>query len=70
MRSKLLNLTYCVELQPGEKLALPEWLTERIGAGHWLLTIQPVNPGPIRNHNAFLAGYAPEDEGLYDDPTG
>lgn len=25
----------------------------------------------IRNHNAFLSGYEPEDEGLYDDyPTG
>ena len=22
---------------------------------------------PVRNHDAFLNGYAPEDEGLYDD---
>lgn len=28
-------------------------------------------PNIVRNHNAFLSGYAPEDEGLYDDyPTG
>ncbi|ARV63301.1 hypothetical protein BZZ01_29370 [Nostocales cyanobacterium HT-58-2] len=27
--------------------------------------------GNIRSHDAFLKGYAPEDEGLYDDyPTG
>ncbi|NER39152.1 MAG: hypothetical protein F6J93_35235 [Oscillatoria sp. SIO1A7] len=24
-------------------------------------------PRAIRNHNAFLNSYAPEDEGLYDD---
>jgi hypothetical protein len=73
MNSKLVNLTYEVQLQLGETLALPETLTKNIGEGRWLITIQPVQPIPTpatRNHNAFLNGYAPEDNGLYDDyPT-
>jgi hypothetical protein len=28
------------------------------------------SPGGVRRHDAFLAGYAPEDEGLYDDLAG
>ena len=27
----------------------------------------PVGAGEIRRHGAFLNGYAPQDEGLYDD---
>jgi hypothetical protein len=74
MKSNLINLTYEIELQPGEKLTLPESLVEGVGAGHWVVTIQPLisatPPGIIRNHSAFLNSYAPEDEGLYDDyPT-
>ncbi|MGK7939352.1 MAG: hypothetical protein AB4062_04190 [Crocosphaera sp.] len=34
------------------------------------LTEATSNINPIRNHQAFLNGYSPEDEGLYDDyPT-
>lgn len=74
MQSNLLNLTYEIELQPGEKLALPPTLVEAIGAGRWVVTIRPsetIAPAiPIRNHSALLNSYAPEDEGLYDDyPT-
>lgn len=74
MQSNLLNLTYEIELHPGEKLALPPTLVDAIGAGRWIVTIRPsetVNSVlPIRNHSAFLNSYAPEDEGLYDDyPT-
>jgi hypothetical protein len=70
MNSKLVNLTYEVQLQSGETLALPDTLTKNIGAGRWLITIQPVQPIPSvapRSHDAFLNGYAPEDNGLYDD---
>jgi len=72
MKSQLINLTYEIELQPGEKLTLPESLVESLGAGRWLITIQPKSTTPIitGSHDAFLKGYAPEDEGLYDDyPT-
>ncbi|MBV8886965.1 MAG: hypothetical protein JO235_23635 [Chroococcidiopsidaceae cyanobacterium CP_BM_RX_35] len=73
MKSQPVKLTYEIDLQPGELLALPPELTASIGAGRWLVTIQPVFPSPVpqpaHNHNAFLNSYAPEDEGLYDDYT-
>ena len=57
-----------VELRPGEKLRLPETLTERVGAGRWLVTVQPVDESEAtRLHGAFLSVYGQEDEGLYDD---
>jgi hypothetical protein len=69
MKSDLINLTYEVELQPGEKLTLPESLVSSVGAGRWIVIVQPFPPmtTPIRSHAAFLKSYAPEDEGLYDD---
>ncbi|MEM8780818.1 MAG: hypothetical protein AAGF26_18525 [Cyanobacteria bacterium P01_G01_bin.49] len=69
MKSTLVNITYEIELQAGEKLTLPSSLVDKIGAGNWVITIQPKSTEieTIRNHNAFLNGYAPEDEGLYDD---
>jgi hypothetical protein len=35
----------------------------------WLASILPfaLPITPIRQHDAFLSSYAPEDEGLYDD---
>lgn len=74
MQSNLLNVTYEIELRPGEKLALPPTLVDVIGAGRWVVTIRPsetvTSEIPIRNHSAFLNSYASEDEGLYDDlPT-
>lgn len=73
MKSQPIKLTYEIDLQPGERLVLPPELTASIGAGRWLVTIQPVSssltPLPTRNHNAFLKSYAPEDDGLYDDYT-
>jgi hypothetical protein len=69
MKSDLVNLIYEIELQPGEKLALPEALLDSVGAGRWLITVQPILAEPlpplIRSHSAFLNSYAPEDEGLY-----
>lgn len=68
MRSSPINLTYEVEVQPGEKLTLPEPLVESVGAGRWMITVQPAAPDgafpPVRDHNAFLNSYAliwPED---------
>ncbi len=64
-----------IELRPGEQLQLPQSLTDRVGPGHWLITIQPADEPTtevaIRSHSAFLDSYAAGDEGLYDDyPTG
>ncbi|WYM03080.1 MAG: hypothetical protein ACFKPT_14005 [Gloeotrichia echinulata GP01] len=69
MENKLITLTYEIELQPGEKLNIPETLLESVGAGSWVITIQKKAKLPVdtRRHDAFLQGYAPEDEGLYDD---
>lgn len=71
MNNKLVKLTYEIEVKQGKKLTLPESLTNNLEPGRWLITITPItqesNPTMIRNHNAFLQGYAPEDEGLYDD---
>ncbi|MFP4415599.1 hypothetical protein [Coleofasciculus sp.] len=72
MLSKLIKLTYEIELQIGEQLTLPDTLVESIGAGRWLITIEPFTDEEktqvvIRQHDAFLNGYAPENEGLYDD---
>lgn len=72
MKSELIKLTYQVKLQPGEKLDLPPSLVESVGAGDWSITIEKINTmsESIRNHDAFLNSYAPEDEGLYDDYPG
>jgi hypothetical protein len=70
MQSNLVNLTYEVNLAPGEKLSLPPTLVETIGAGRWLIIIRPSTletTSLLRDHRAFLNSYAPEDEGLYDD---
>ena len=71
MKDNVISLSYEIELQPGEKLSLPPALVESVGAGRWLITVQPVveNSTPIRTHAAFLRGFAAEDEGLYDDPA-
>jgi hypothetical protein len=67
----LAEFTFDVELKPGEVLSLPKDATDIVGPGHWLISIRPADQtpqrGPIRDHSAFLKGFAPEDEGLYDD---
>lgn len=83
MNTQVVSLSCEVELFSGETLTLPDELTNRIGVGRWLISIAPApmaepqqkSPGmeiaqtvePVRQHDAFLNGYAPEDEGLYDD---
>lgn len=70
MKSNVVSLTYQIELQPGEELTLPESLVKSLGAGRWLITVRPLPPPSVHEHNAFLDSYAPEDEGLYDDDVG
>ena len=70
MKDTLVTLTYEIELEPGEKLVLPEALSDSIGAGRWLITVRPLrtpSSPSSRVHGAFLSSYAVEDEGLYDD---
>lgn len=67
MNIELVNLSYEVELQIGEQLALPNEMIRSVGAGRWLITITPLSDVGTRPHDAFLNGYSPEDEGLYDD---
>lgn len=69
MEYQLINLTYEIELKPGEKLTLPESIVNSLGSGRWLIRTeqQPINSEIIRSHDAFLNGYVPEDEVLYDE---
>lgn len=69
MINTIRHLEVEVELQPGEKLTLPPALVNSVGAGRWLITVEPAKGvgAAVRGHDAFLAGYAAEDEGLYDD---
>lgn len=63
-------LTCEVDVKPGQKLELPQSLLDRVGPGHWRVTIQTAEAAsspPVRSHQAFLRSYAAEDEGLYDD---
>jgi hypothetical protein len=68
VKDSLKHLAYEIELQPGEKLILPPGLVECVGPGRWVVTVQPAGDATmsVRNHAAFLNGYAAEDEGLYD----
>jgi hypothetical protein len=74
MESFLVNLTYEVELKPGEAFSLPKEAAKHISPGKWWISIRPApnnnNGKQSRGHSAFLTSYANEDEGLYDDyPT-
>ncbi len=40
MNGELIKLIYEIELQPGEKLHLPESIQESITTGRWVITIQ------------------------------
>ena len=68
MSGMLKHLSYEVELQQGEILSLPPALVKAVGAGRWLITVEPATDkqSSIRGHDAFLNSYAAEDEGLYD----
>jgi DNA-directed RNA polymerase specialized sigma54-like protein len=67
MKNQLLNLTFEVEVQQGEKLVIPDAVVEGVGEGKWMITIQPSLSSSISlSHDSFLSSYSPEDEGLYD----
>ena len=64
------QLSFEIELRPGEKLSLPQPLVDAVGSGRWRITVEPANSAVTltpRDHSAFLNSYAAEDEGLYDD---
>ena len=69
LNPRIMSITCNVQVNPGERLSLPDSLIERVGEGRWTIIVQPTDETEefVRNHSAFLAGYAPEDEGLYDD---
>jgi hypothetical protein len=68
MTDNVKYLSYEIELQPGERLTLPPALLNAVGPGRWVVTVEPAEGNSaIRSHGALLAGYAAEDEGLYDD---
>lgn len=71
MNDQIKRLEYEIELKPGEKLTLPHGLIESVGAGRWVITVAPAGQenALIRNHGAFLNGYA-QEEGLYNDCSG
>src|SRR5438105_4935062 len=55
MNHHRVELTYEVELGPGEKLTLPRSLADAVGPGRWIITVQPLPAGsPVREHSAFL----------------
>lgn len=64
MKSQESYLSFEVQLGEGQKLDLPESIIKKLDEGKWLARIQPSSSIPDRD--AFLKGYAPEDEGLYD----
>ncbi|HEV3340706.1 MAG TPA: hypothetical protein VG125_10130 [Pirellulales bacterium] len=67
MKSEAIEIVCTVDVKPGEKLTLPPSLVNGIGPGRWLVSVRPAGRGELRQHDAFLASYAPQDEGLYDD---
>ena len=66
MKSELVKLAFTVEIEEGEKLIIPDSISQDIGKGKWLITIQPNSTESIRTHNAFLNSYSLEEERLYD----
>jgi hypothetical protein len=75
MQARLQKLVYRVSVRENESLVLPESLLASVGEGEWIISIEPANSKEddelIRDHSSFLNGYAPCDEGLYDDyPSG
>ncbi len=52
MESKFIEITFDVQLQPGEPLYLPQDAAAIIGPGHWLVSIRPADT-PVRDHGDF-----------------
>ena len=68
MRIESLHRKYRVQIDESDRKRLPEALQDVFLEGEWLVTVEPAaEDDAIRNHDAFLAGYSDEDDGLYDD---
>ena len=81
MNAQPVNLTYRVTVGAGKRLKLPRDLIRCVGEGEWVVSVTPA-AAPSARHDglvdyddsddliwdpdAFLRGYGPEDEGLYD----
>ena len=62
--SKLEALEREIEQLPREDIEqLCAWINAKAAA------LKSWSSAPFRDHSAFLNGYCPEDEGLYDDAT-
>ena len=69
MNAHPVNLTYRVTVGAGKRLKLPRDLIRCVGEGEWVVSVTPAAE-PGRYHEAFLASYGPEDDGLYDHLAG
>jgi hypothetical protein len=59
---------YPIQIEESDRKRLPAALLEILPEGDWLVTVEPAGEERgFRDHGSFLRGYAPEDEGLYDD---
>ncbi|QSJ16008.1 hypothetical protein JYQ62_30200 [Nostoc sp. UHCC 0702] len=69
MNSQLIQLIYEIDLQPEEKLHLPESIVESGTTGRGVITIEQKaeEPENTLSRDGFWNGYPPEDEGLYED---
>lgn len=56
-----------IQVRPGEAISLPPEITERVGAGRWLVTITPVvqHATPVRVSDRSLADYELADHGIH-----
>ncbi len=67
MEKKRIDLSWEIEIGPGEKLMLSRELVDIVGPGRWLLTLSHLDeqqPGRIRDQRPFLQSYAPDDDAV------
>ena len=71
MNNQFFERVCTVDVKPGEKLTLPASLVDGVGPGRWRVSLRlcdaAAETSEVRRHDAFLNGYAPQDEGLYND---
>ena len=52
MHHQPLEITYEIELNPGERLTPPDALVNSVGPGRWLVTVQSLPPtSAVRDHS-------------------
>lgn len=70
MKATAKSATYEIEVGPGECLRIPDELTRQFAEGVWVFSVHAKGSEEdefVRDYSSLLAGYGPEDEGLYDD---